>query len=116
MALDSSPIGPLTVAFMKDRKTWEGTSSGLLAELKELADEDTRRARNFPKDAIRLAGQMRRLVQPLNAHGVWVGFDRSGRSRGIRLDRNDAVYGRDGQPASPSNVRQQAMPNDVEVF
>jgi len=101
MAVDASPIGPLIVAFMKDRRHWSGTSSELLTHLKQLADEDARRARSFPKDATRFSGQLRRMVQPLKAVGVWVGFDRSGRNRGIILDRNDALYGQ-GDAASES--------------
>ena len=99
MAVEASPIGPLIVAFMKDRQHWDGTSSELLTHLKQLADEDARRSRSFPKDAIRLSGQLRRMVQPLKAVGVGVGFDRSGRSRGILLDRNEA-------PCEDTNTRQ----------
>ena len=85
MAIEASPIGPLIVAFMKDRTHWNGTSSKLLSDLRTLADEDTRRSRSFPKDASRLSGQLRRMVQPLKAVGIRVEFDRSGRSRGCLL-------------------------------
>lgn len=87
MAVDASPVGILIVKMMESREHWEGKASELLTVLKELADDDQRRSRSFPKDAIRLSGQLRRMVQPLASVGVWVGFDRSGASRGIILDR-----------------------------
>jgi hypothetical protein len=103
LAVEAAAIGPLLVEFMRTRSTWEGTAGRLLAELKHLADDDTRRSRSFPKDSTRLSGQLRRLVQPLNSVGVWVGFERSGRIRGIRIDRNDDLYGREpGMDSEPN--------------
>jgi hypothetical protein len=101
LAVDASPIGTLILKFMEDRSSWAGTSSELLEELKRLSDDDQRRSRSFPKDAIRLSGQLRRMVQPLNSLGVWVGFDRSNRSRGITLDRHEHLSKPPPRPVAP---------------
>ncbi len=76
---------------MKERASWEGTSSELLAELKGMVDDDAKRSRAFPKDPTRLAGQLRRMVVPLLTEGIRIGFGRSGQSRGVRIDRSDTA-------------------------
>jgi hypothetical protein len=93
MAMDASPISALIIDLMKNRATWEGTAAQLLDALKARADDDTRKLRSFPKDATRMAGQLRRLVQPMLGAGVRISFARSGHSRGIRIDRDDRLYG-----------------------
>lgn len=100
MAVDASPIGRLVYGFMKDQQHWEGSVSDLLVTIRELASDDDKRQRQFPKDSARLGVQLRRMQRPLAALGVWVGFDRSRRANVVLLDRNDEVYGKDDGPAA----------------
>lgn len=100
MAVDASPVGTLILTFMEDRKHWEGPASDLLTELKALADDDAKRSRAFPRDPTRLSGQLRRLQRPLASMGVWVGFNRSRRSRDIVLDQASGA----GAPADDAEA------------
>lgn len=92
-AVDSSPVGRLIIGFMKEQAEWHGQSSELLAALKNLADEDVRRQRSFPKDATRLSGQIRRLQRPLAEVGVAVLFGRTRNAPGITLRRINVMCG-----------------------
>lgn len=92
MAVDNSPVANLVISFMQDRPYWEGSASMLLPQLKERADDDTRRQRSFPKDSARLGIQLRRMQRPLSHSGVSVRFDRTRRSNMVILTRNDAIY------------------------
>lgn len=98
---------------LADREDWCGTATELLATLAELVDEQTRRARGWPKTARSLSGSLRRLAPNLRAVGVAVGFpdcpDLGPRRRQVhvkkapvqdRSDRSDrsGAVSRDAQP------------------
>lgn len=58
-------LEPLTVG-----DTWSGTASDLLHELANVADETTRRRREWPKAPRSLAGDVRRLAPALRSIGI----------------------------------------------
>jgi hypothetical protein len=88
-ALESSPAAGLILTLMADRDTLEGTLSDLLAELEKLADEKTRKRRDWPATPRALSGQLRRLAPNLRQAGVGVTFGRHRRTgTPIRLERS----------------------------
>lgn len=57
---------------------WSGTATDLLAKLNFLATQDLQRARDWPKDAIRLSGRLRRLAPALRRRGVRITLPETG--------------------------------------
>jgi len=66
---------------------WQGTSTVLLGELRRFAPDPL--PRSWPSDGARLAAQLRRLTPALLASGVRVEFERTKRSREVRLTHLD---------------------------
>jgi hypothetical protein len=62
-----------------------GTATELLAALRDGVDEETIRLRNWPKDATRVSGDLRRIAPNLRAIGITVEFDLPRRQIGIGL-------------------------------
>jgi hypothetical protein len=79
-ALESSPAAGLLLVWMATRSAWEGTAAELLAELEKLADEKTRKRRDWPQTARALSGQLRRLAPNIRRAGVSVTFGRHRRT------------------------------------
>ncbi len=98
VAIEAMPIGPAVLKFVAglDEDQWQGTASQLLVALNALADEETRKDRDWPKRANRLSNQLRRIAPNLRRVGVWVGWDRSGDAgtRAIILTKNKDVWDR----------------------
>lgn len=96
VAIEALPIGPALLAFMEERNEWQGTATALLKELDAQVSDETRRDREWPKRANRLATQLRRLAPNLRATGVWVGWGREGGSgqRLVILTKNREVWPR----------------------
>jgi hypothetical protein len=90
---------------MAQRITWQGSSTKLLAELEEAADDKTRYRKEWPGSARKLSGDLRRLAPNLRATGIDVDFTKSGK-RLIHLGR--IPDGLDGMGAAPPAYR----PND----
>lgn len=57
-------------------RVWEDTASTLLEEIAKLVPQDTRRERDWPKDATRLAGCLRRAAAALRTKGIAIEFSR----------------------------------------
>ena len=70
-ALDESVLVPLLLKFLDGRGNWQGTASGLLAELESLADEKLRKRRDWPSTPRKLAGDLRRRPQTCVAVPAW---------------------------------------------
>jgi DNA polymerase-1 len=69
---------------------YEGLVSELLTQLSALADEQTKRRKEWPKDAIRLSGALRRLAPALRVDGINVTFfPRTGAGVRVRIERQD---------------------------
>lgn len=87
-AIDASPIGQLVVDFtMAQTQAWESSATDLLTVLRDRADDETRRARGFPRQANHLSNALRRLQPALITAGVYVGFGRNRDGSIIRLER-----------------------------
>jgi hypothetical protein len=99
VAIEALPIGPALLAFMGERDAWQGTATALLTELDAQVSDETRRDREWPKRANRLATQLRRLAPNLRATGLWVGWGREGGSgqRLVILTKNSEVWQRHGR-------------------
>lgn len=101
--LDESVLVPALLKFLDGRDSWEGTASGLLAELESLADEKVRKRRDWPSTPRKLSGDLRRLAPNLR-RSVYleVRFDRdSGKAR-RRLIRLDWIGKSSSEPSDPS--------------
>jgi hypothetical protein len=64
-ALDESVLVPLLLKFLDGRGNWQGTAGVLLTELESLADEKTRRRRDWPSNPRKLSRDLRRLAPNL---------------------------------------------------
>src|SRR5262249_3105886 len=73
--LDASPLPEPLVQFVCDQpgQTWTGLVAELLRALNEMR-ADTRPAKGWPRDAIRLSGALQRIQTALRAHGLRVEF------------------------------------------
>lgn len=95
-AIEASLVGTLVQSFMAGRDTWQGTSSDLLAELDQVANENMRKRRDWPRSPRKVSGDLRRVAPNLRAAGIDVSFRKSGK-RLIILGRTsgdpDATYG-----------------------
>ena len=85
-AIEATIIGPVLQAFMAQRITWQGTSTELLAELDQAADDRTRHRKEWPGSARKLSGDLRRLAPNLRDAGIDVDFAKSGK-RLVHLGR-----------------------------
>jgi hypothetical protein len=89
-ALDESVLAPLLLKLLDGRSNWVGTAGVLLVELETLADEKTRKRRDWPSSPRKLSGDLRRLAPNLRrGAGLEVRFDREpgkARRRLICLD------------------------------
>lgn len=88
-ALEVSPVATVLGDWLSD--TWEGTATELLQELDQAAGEKIPRLKAWPKSAPALSGLLRRLAPNLRQEGVGVEWDRTGRRRLIRLNRESIV-------------------------
>lgn len=68
--LDSSPVGRAVVEFMATRNEWRGTASELLASLRDLADANDVRSRQWPKVPRALSAALTRLAPALRSAGI----------------------------------------------
>lgn len=111
-ALEGSLIvGPLR-ALLEARGRYEGTVGGLLEALNAGQAERTLRAEEWPKDPIRLSGELRRLAPALRRVGIYMRFPkrtREGRritvwsSRAERARRSEETQERIAKRTSPTS-------------
>jgi hypothetical protein len=101
-AIEATIVGPVLQAFMAQRITWQGTSTELLAELEQAADDRTRHRKEWPGSPRKLSGDLRRIAPNLRAAGIDVAFSKSGK-RLIHLGR--ISDGSDGMGAAPPAYR-----------
>ena len=75
----------------RSRSGWSGTASTLLAEINARTPPERQREREWPKDATRLSGRLRRIAPALRRAGVELTLPeaggRAGRIVGIRVAR-----------------------------
>jgi len=86
--VDAMPLAPLVLALPCTDGVWEGTASKLHYELSGMADKERMSQDWWPKDATRLAGELRRLAPALRAErSLAVTFSRANGVRTIRVQR-----------------------------
>lgn len=68
--LESDILATIISSFMKPGKTWEGTATELLDELREFAPDETAGNRSFPKAANTLTNRLRRIAPSLRSEGI----------------------------------------------
>jgi hypothetical protein len=82
LTLEASPVGQVVRDFITHKGAWEGTGSGLLAELEALAGEKAAKQKAWPKNARVLSNALRRLAPTLRAVGIEVTMgERTGKAR-----------------------------------
>ena len=89
-------VGTLVQSFMVGRESWQGTSTELLAELEQAAEDAVRKRREWPKSPRKLSGDLRRVAPNLRRAGLDVRFQRGvgkDRKRTIRLTQADGTTG-----------------------
>ena len=95
-AIESDPIAVAVRAVAEERggrgrSGWSGTASTLLAEINARTPPERQRERDWPKDATRLSGRLRRIAPALRRAGVELTLPeaggRAGRIVGIRVAR-----------------------------
>lgn len=84
-ALDASPIVEPLERFMATHSEWTGTASDLLTELDRIGSEPQRVRPGWPKDAVRLSGQIQRLAPNLRSMGLAIGQRREAGGHRKRL-------------------------------
>lgn len=126
-ALDASPIGDALQVFMDGRdakdgqaavaykEEWRGTATMLLEELTRIVGERMAGARNFPKIANKLSGELKRLAPNLRSVGLFV-ETRKGKERGIVIFRREqdkeGILSSPSSPSSPSGTSLLIMPEN----
>ena len=70
-SVDASLVGKEVMRFMEGRTTeWKGTATDLLAKLNQQVDEQVKRQREWPKKALNLGSDLRRVSPSLRALGI----------------------------------------------
>jgi hypothetical protein len=98
------------VAQLVSKEDWKGTATQLLAALTDLAPEQVRREKTWPKDAARLSGRLRRLATALRSVGIIIDLDREGhnRIRQIEIKRTRADKDNKASAASAASAGQES--------
>jgi hypothetical protein len=103
--LDNSPVATAVRTFMAMQMatTWTGTATDLLELLGRVAGEKATKAKNWPADATRLSGRLRRVAPFLRSIGIEINIERKGkeRTRTITITLADG-HGPEGR-AAPAN-------------
>jgi len=91
LALEGSLIMPVLTEFVDGHQTpeWQGTAQELLEIFnRDLASDELKRQRGWPKSPKSLSNQLRRVAPNLRAQGIHVTFlPRSGRRRPIQIEK-----------------------------
>lgn len=94
--LENDPVAQAVLAmFASGRESWEGTPSGLLAELGTKVPEQVRKSRAWPQTASRLGTILNRLAPPLRLRGI--GIERA--KVGSHNDARRMIFITSRQPA-----------------
>ncbi len=103
LSLEASPVAEAIQKFMSSRAGWCGTSTELLAELNQQADEEKRKVQErlkvWPTSGRGLRNTLQRLAPNLRQAGVSVAFIRTKSKRTIELEQ----VGNHASPASPAS-------------
>ena len=75
LIVESSPVGVLIRSLLDERDEWVGKASKLLAWLNTKGSVEVMKRKDWPKDATRLSGLLKRLAPSLRAEGIEISFD-----------------------------------------
>ena len=89
MALEADPVAVALRTLMESTSEWEGTPSGLLAKLGEIAGEEATKRKDWPGAASKLTNRLERLAPNLRAIGISVERARTGSHRTVMITTGD---------------------------
>ncbi|MCI0618862.1 hypothetical protein L0244_38300, partial [bacterium] len=81
LSLEASVITAPLHEFMIDKDAWNGTATELLECLDDVADEKTKRRKDYPQDGSRLSNILRRLAANFRRAGIDIQFIKQGKER-----------------------------------
>ncbi|NEQ98244.1 MAG: hypothetical protein F6K30_16250 [Cyanothece sp. SIO2G6] len=81
--VESDPTASAIISFIEPRKHWIGVAEELLKELNQVADEDTRKSKKWPKTCQLLGSKLSRISDSLRRNGVDI--TKHSRSNKVRL-------------------------------
>lgn len=112
IAIEASAVGSLILTLMANQAVWQGTPTELLAALEKIANEQTKKRTDWPKNGKGMTDALKRLAPALRTLGIdsEIGGRKSGgnRDRQIKLWKSGPQGdGGEGQSrdGSPSNNR-----------
>ncbi|MDP9479557.1 MAG: bifunctional DNA primase/polymerase [Actinomycetota bacterium] len=100
-ALEGDPVAEAVLAFMGERRGWEGTTAGLQKEIALKADERVQRTKDWPKTPAHLSARMKRLAPALRAQGLEWEAETAGDKVKTRMKR---LFWREGFGPSKEDV------------
>jgi hypothetical protein len=102
LALESSIVTAPLMSLLGRTNPYEGTALELLNELEKIADEKTRKRKDWPDKPRKLSGELRRLSPNLRRVGVTVKFGKHTRKgTPIKIERAADSAGKTPSPSSP---------------
>lgn len=83
--IEASPVGNALLTLMKDKTLYDGLVSDLLAELKNLVDENVTKHKSWPQNARSLSGLLKRLAPSMRARNIYITQKRTGEGSNITI-------------------------------
>jgi hypothetical protein len=122
LTIDGSPIGLALRAFLDAHLSdgsWEGTAGQLLKHLVELADDQAKRSRDWPRSPRGLSGEIRRVAPALRGIGFTIVVDIRDRARKrgrlLRIGRVEEAGAGPSAPSAPSDDTQRPDTDAAET-
>ena len=106
LPLDASPLGKPIRDLLELSGPFNGTAGELLEALNSQADGALQRLKTWPKDATRLAGELRRLAPYFRAEGIEIEFIRTGARRSLTVRRQSETTPPDDDGSDADSVTQ----------
>ena len=85
MVLEASPVASGVQKLMEGRPEWSGTATELLMALEEQENEQTIKAKSWPKSPRGLSGELRRAAPFLRKAGISMGAERASDRKRSRI-------------------------------
>jgi hypothetical protein len=76
--IEADPVAVAVQELAAEVRTWSGTATKLLEEINQRTPTDRQRMRDWPRDATRLSGRLRRAAPALRRAGVEVSLPEAG--------------------------------------
>lgn len=90
-AIESSPVAQAVISFMEDQNEWVGTSTKLLSEINDVAQnlQIDMKSRQWPKEPGWLSRRLREIEPNLENEGIQIQYSKERTGRMISLTKND---------------------------